>query len=77
MTHHPLLTRQLRRVFGPSNTVPAEMQAFIKLVDAAYTQFDNDLKLTEHVMTVSARELTESNATLVEQNNRNAEVLQR
>ncbi|GAA5116326.1 response regulator [Luteolibacter yonseiensis] len=77
MTYHPLLARQLRRVFGSSDTVPPEVLPFIKLVDGAYAQFDSDRLLTEHVMTVSARELTESNATLIEQNNRNAEVLQR
>lgn len=53
------------------------MLPFIELVNAAYAQFDSDRLLTEHVMTVSSRELTESNATLIEQNNRNAEVLQR
>jgi signal transduction histidine kinase/CheY-like chemotaxis protein len=76
MEHHPLLARQLRRIFG-SNSAPAEMLPLIKLVDDAYAQFDSDRLLAEHVMTVSSRELTEANATLVEQNSRNAKVLQR
>lgn len=77
MPSHPLLVRQLRRVFGALDNVPAELLPFVKLVEAAYGQFDSDRLLTEHVMTVSSHELTETNAALIEQNTRNAEVLQR
>jgi len=76
MSRHPLLLRQLRRSFGEGPPPPG-LEQFLLQVDAAYTQFDHDRKLTEHVMDVSSRELTAANSELLAQNRRNGELLAR
>ena len=77
MNKHSLLERQIRRVFGKDYVPTPELERFFEQVDAAYQQFDHDRKLTEHVLEVSAQELTEANSQLVAQNRRNEGLLNR
>jgi signal transduction histidine kinase/CheY-like chemotaxis protein len=74
---HPLLLRQLRRTFGTANAIPPGLEALLTKVSDTYLQFDQDRRLTEHVLNVSSRELTAANATLLEQNHRNEALLSR
>ncbi len=77
MNKHSLLQRQIRRAFGKDYVPPPELERFFEQVDAAYRQFDHDRKLTEHVLEVSAQELTEVNSQLIAQNRRNEGLLNR
>ena len=77
MISHPLLLRQLRRNFGSPEAVPGELLPLLALVESAYVQYDQDRKLTDHAMRISSEELHQANMALVEQNRRNAEVIER
>ena len=77
MNKHSLLERQIRRIFGSDYVPSPDLADFFEQVDAAYRQFDHDRKLTEHVLEVSAQELTEVNSQLVAQNRRNESLLNR
>ncbi len=77
MSLHPLLLRQLRRTFGSAEAAPPETSALLEKISAAYHQFDQDRRLTEHVMDTSSRELTVANAALLEQNRRNEALISR
>ncbi|MEY4488122.1 MAG: hypothetical protein RIQ79_630 [Verrucomicrobiota bacterium] len=74
---HPLLLRQLRRTFGSVDAIPPGLEALFTKVSDTYQQFDQDRRLTEHVLDVSSRELTTVNATLQAQNYRNEALLSR
>ncbi|MEN9841340.1 MAG: hypothetical protein RL376_1140 [Verrucomicrobiota bacterium] len=71
MTGHPILLRQLRRIYGSLEAVPPGLEPICAAVSASYQQFDKDRQLTEHAMAVSSTELSELNASLREQNERN------
>jgi signal transduction histidine kinase/DNA-binding response OmpR family regulator len=77
MSLHPLLLRQLRRLYGAVESAPPELEKLLAQVSAAYNQFDQDRRLTDHVMELSSRELTTANASLLAQNRRNEELLAR
>jgi signal transduction histidine kinase/CheY-like chemotaxis protein len=77
MSLHPLLLRQLRRAYGAAGAVPPELEPLLGQISASYHQFDQDRRLSDHVMDLSSRELTSANATLLAQNQRNEELLAR
>ena len=77
MKLHKLLERQIRRFFGEGYTHSGEMDRFLKEVEATYRQFDNDRKLSDHVLEVSSHELSMANLSLIEQNRRNEHLLTR
>lgn len=77
MISHPLLLRQLRRTFGSPDAVPDGLMPLFGLIESAYVQYDQDRKLTDHAMRLSSEELHQANTALVEQNRRNAEVIER
>lgn len=77
MKLHPLLLRQIRRIFGTEDALPMGVAPLLERVSSTYEQFDQDRLLTEHVMETSSRELTAANATLLEQNRRNEALLGR
>ena len=77
MSYHPLLARQLRRAFGSPETSPAELAPLFDQIDAAYRQFDQDRRITDRAMELSSSELTEANARLLAQNQRNGKLLER
>ena len=53
---HPLLRRQLNRVFKGEPPSSPELRAFIEAVDAAYQGYDTDLQLLERAAALAARE---------------------
>jgi len=77
MSLHPLLTRQLRRKFGSPDAAPPELASLFTQISETYWQFDQDRRLSDHVMETSSRELTAANAALHAQNQRNEELLHR
>lgn len=54
---HSLLERQLRRHFGAGAAVPAEWQALLDSVSAAYAQADHDRAMIEHSLDTVSREM--------------------
>ena len=64
---HKLLERQVRRFFGTPDAVPAELQPFLALVDAAYCDADRDHSLLQHSMDTVSQELVERNRLLARQ----------
>ena len=56
---HKLLARQLRRFFGGTDTVPAELRPFFEAVDAAYEQSDVDRAMLEHSMEMVSLEMAD------------------
>ena len=77
MSCHPLLARQLRRAFGSPEASPPELRPLFDQIDDAYRQFDQDRRITDCAMELSSRELTEANAWLLAQNQRNEKLLDR
>ena len=77
MAQHRLLLRQLRKHLCPNVAIPAEWQTLLSAVDAAYQQFDTDRRTLERAMDFSSRELFETNARLVQQNQHSEVVLKR
>jgi len=77
MSLHPLLARQLGRAFGSAAAAPAGLATLLGQISASYNQFDQDRRLTDHVMELSSSELTAANSTLLAQNLRNEELLAR
>ncbi|MBK8475628.1 MAG: PAS domain S-box protein [Opitutaceae bacterium] len=54
---HRLLSRQLKRHFGPAFVVPAEWAGFIASVDEAYRESDQDRGMLERSLDLSSQEL--------------------
>ena len=61
---HKLLCRQLRRTFGNEPPRGEVFQAFLRLVNKAYTQFEEDLALLERSLELSSDELLIANSEL-------------
>ena len=61
---HRLLERQIKRHFGDTATMSAELAAFITAVDEAYGSADADRLLIERSLDLMSDELTEANAGL-------------
>jgi hypothetical protein len=55
---HPLLARQLRRVFGASDRTPVP-PALLALIDEAYRQADEDRALLRRSIDIAGAELEE------------------
>ena len=77
MARHRLLLRQLRKHLGQDVEIPPQWQAVLQSVEAAYDQFDTDRRILECAMDFSSRELFETNARLVQQNERSLTVMKR
>jgi len=77
MIYHPLLARQVRRAFGSPEAAPPVLASFLEQIEAAYRQFDQDRRITDRAMDLSSAELTEANARLLAQNQRNEKLLDR
>jgi diguanylate cyclase (GGDEF)-like protein len=65
---HKLLARQLRRCFGSSDAVPAQVQPLAQLVDESYEAFDTDRALSERSIAIASSELTAQNVQLQRNN---------
>ena len=61
---HKLLARQIKRLFGEADRLPAELDEFVAAIDAAYHQADADRELLERSLDLTSDELLEANAEL-------------
>ena len=59
---HNLLKRQLKRQFGSPTSYPKELEKFIKSVNDAYEQFEDDRNLLERSLELSSDELFQANS---------------
>jgi two-component system cell cycle sensor histidine kinase/response regulator CckA len=59
---HSLLRRQLDRFFSNLESIPAELQGFIKAVNDAYKQSDGDREMLERSLELSSQELLQANS---------------
>ncbi len=67
IVYHKVLERQLRKLFGKQAVLPAELADLLRVVSDTYKQYDEDHALLEHTMDVSAKELSETNQSLISQ----------
>ena len=61
---HRLLKRQLRKFVPPEDVESGRFNDFLKAVNQAYLEFDEDLKRTEHILEESSKELFKANKEL-------------
>src|SRR5215216_4699539 len=61
---HSLLKRQLRRFADETVPLIEEQSDFLRAVNDAYWQFDQDRRMLEHSMELTSQELLERNAEL-------------
>ncbi len=61
---HSLLRRQLRRHFAHPDSIPAGWQEFIRAIDDAYREFDDDRAMLERSLELSSNELLSANTDL-------------
>jgi PAS domain S-box-containing protein len=59
---HSLLRRQLVRFFNQAETIPEYMRGFVKAVNNAYHQFDDDRSMLERSLEMSSQELLQANS---------------
>src|SRR4051794_23202981 len=59
---HSLLRRQMKRHFGSSDTIPAELCGFLSMVNDAYHQSDSDRSMLERSLELTSQELIMANA---------------
>jgi len=59
---HSLLRRQLKKYFGDPDSINKKLKGFIKLVDKAYKQFDDDRNMLERSLELSSKELLQANS---------------
>ena len=64
MSYHKLLERQLRRVFGASDTIPPELIPLLTSISDAYHGMDDDRESIERSLELMSKELTERNTQL-------------
>src|SRR5687768_12032633 len=60
---HSLLRRQLKRHF-PDHRIPEALEPFLRDVDEAYRQCDDDRAMLERSLDLSSQELLQANAAL-------------
>jgi PAS domain S-box-containing protein len=61
---HKLLSRQLKRLFGDAERVPAELAELVAAIDSAYHQADADRLLLERSLDLTSEELLKANTEL-------------
>jgi len=61
---HKLLERQLKKLFGDLDRVPAAFDAFLNKVDETYSEADADRLLLERSLDLTSQELLSANAEL-------------
>jgi two-component system NtrC family sensor kinase len=64
VSYHKLLERQLKRVFGTSDSIPEELVPLLNAVSDAYNGMDDDRRSIERSLELMSRELTERNTQL-------------
>jgi signal transduction histidine kinase/CheY-like chemotaxis protein len=61
---HTLLRRQIKKFFGDVGNVPPECAAFLRAIEQAYQQYDDDHEMIERSLDLSSRELLQANSDL-------------
>ncbi len=61
---HSLLKRQLRRFANETSAVAGDQANFLRAINEAYWQFDEDRRMLEHSLELTSQELLEKNAEL-------------
>src|SRR5215217_1694719 len=61
---HSLLKRQIRRFGDQTISIMEEQNGFLRAVNDAYWQFDEDRRMLEHSLDLTSQELLEKNAEL-------------
>ncbi|MGB4927820.1 MAG: EAL domain-containing protein [Giesbergeria sp.] len=61
---HSLLLRQIRRLFGEVQELPARMLPLFEAIDAYYHQADNDREMIERSLDIASQEMLEQNRVL-------------
>ncbi len=64
---HKILERQIKKIFGSTDSIPKSLEAFLKLVDDAYKNADEDRLLIERSLEISSKELLEANSKMREE----------
>src|SRR5215831_13911793 len=59
---HSLLKRQLKQHFGEGVTFPPAWRLFVRAVNEAYTEFDDDRSMLERSLELSSQELLQANS---------------
>ena len=59
---HSLLKRQLKKIFGSAEKIPADFQEIIGVINEAYFNFDADRLMLERSIEISSHELVEANS---------------
>lgn len=59
-----LLERQIKRIMGDSEAVPAALETLFQAISDAYDGFDADRRLIEHALDISSEELRQTNQKL-------------
>jgi PAS domain S-box-containing protein len=59
---HSLLKRQLKKIFGSAEKIPADFQEIIGAINDAYFNFDADRLMLERSIEISSCELVEANS---------------
>ena len=62
IVQHALLKRQLKRLFGGMELIPAELRPLIEAVDQAYLEADADRRMLERSLELSSQELLQANS---------------
>ncbi|MCB0275801.1 MAG: PAS domain-containing protein, partial [Calditrichaeota bacterium] len=61
---HRILQRQLKRTLGDPDSLPEPVQRFLQIVNETYHQADNDRKMLERSLEISAQEISQINSEL-------------
>lgn len=64
---HRLLQRQVKRLFGEVEALPAEIAALLDVVSATYRQADEDRAMLEHSLDIVSEEMGSQNRLLSEE----------
>jgi C4-dicarboxylate-specific signal transduction histidine kinase len=67
VTQHRLLARQIKKNLGEEELSNPKIQQFLKVVNEAYQEFEEERELIERSMELSSQELTDSLQTLHQQ----------
>lgn len=58
---HKILERQIKRIFGGIENVPAEHMKFLETISKTYEDYEKEYALMERSLNLSSKELMEAN----------------
>ncbi len=74
-TYSKLLSRQIRKHFGSQDNVPENLHAFLNMIDNSYEHYEQNHKFLQHTVEISSTELSETNAKLLEDTQKQKSIL--